>query len=168
MYLRNKLNLAMGLLLLINLISCTASPLESPTMESPTVETNQNWVIFTKEQAEEPIIEWSLVKYDDFWMPSEDHIVKLEEELPEYLSRNSAQLHSQPPVWQRLEAYQRQYVGIERGGRKFIYGNYFCNGEGTDWRQTWAFGIDGGDCYFRVEYDLEDEVFIMLEVNGES
>jgi len=83
MNLRNKLNLAMGILLLIFLVSCSTLPLESPT-----VEVNQNWVIVTKEQAEE-IASW-LGGSGGFWTPSADDIFKLEERLAEYLSQNSS------------------------------------------------------------------------------
>jgi len=161
MNLRNKLNLAMGILLLIFLVSCSTLPLESPT-----VEVNQNWVIVTKEQAEE-IASW-LGGSGGFWTPSADDIFKLEERLAEYLSQNSSYFFSQPPTWERLDEYQRQYIGLERGGRQIIYGNFFCNNLGMDWRKTLVIVDDGGDCYFQVEYDVEDGALIMLLVNGVS
>ena len=50
---------------------------------------------------------------------------------------------------------------------KIIYGNFFCSEE-DNWRQEFVMAIDGGDCYFQVEYDVEIEKFIKLVVNGES
>ena len=161
MNLRNKLNLAMGILLLISLVSCSAPPLESLTLE-----VDQNWVIVTREQAEE-MASW-LVGSGNFWTPSVDNIFKLEDGLAEYLSQNSSYFYRQPPVWQRLDEYQRQFIGLERGDRQIIYGNFFCNNIGMDWRKILVIVDDGGDCYFQVEYDVESGLFIKLMVNGEA
>jgi len=101
MNLRNKLNLAMGILLLISLVSCSAPPLESLTLE-----VDQNWVIVTREQAEGMGVASWLVGSGNFWTPSADDIFKLEEGLAEYLSQNSNYFYRQPPVWERLDEYQ--------------------------------------------------------------
>jgi len=53
------------------------------------------------------------------------------------------------------------------GGKKIIYGNFFCSEE-DNWRQEFVMVIDGGDCYFQVEYDVGSEKLIKLIVNGES
>ncbi len=53
-------------------------------------------------------------------------------------------------------------------GRQIIYGNYFCDNMGKNWRQEFVFVFDGGDCFFQVEYDVESGTFIKLWVNGES
>jgi len=169
----------MGILLLINLVSCNAVPDEkssvdtpliatSKSLEGPTAEVNQNWMIVTKEQAEETGIASWLVESDGFWAPSADDIFKLEEGLAAYLSQNSDYFFRQPPVWERLDGYQRQYIGLERGGRQIIYGNYFCNNLGMDWQKRLVIVDDGGDCYFQVEYDAKSGLFIKLMVNGES
>ena len=171
---QNTFRLAIGILILINLVTCDALPGDKPpvnipltaTAESPTAEANQNWMIVTKEQAEE-IASW-LGGSGGFWTPSADDIFKLEEGLAEYLSQNSSYFYRQPPVWERLDEYQRQYIGLERGGRQIIYGNFFCNNLGMDWRKKLVIVDDGGDCYFQVEYDVEDGAFIKLLVNGVS
>lgn len=179
MNLINKFKIAIGILLLIILVSCNAGPgekssVETPvtattrTLESPTLEVNQNWMIVTKEQAEETGIASWLVESDGFWTPSEDDIFKLEEGLAEYLSQNSSYFFSQPPAWERLNEYQRQFIGLERGGRQIIYGNYFCNSGGVNWWEKLVIVEDGGDCFFQIEYDVESEMFIKLLVNGVS
>ena len=71
-------------------------------------------------------------------------------------------------MWERLDEYQRQYIGLERGGKEIIYGNFFCDNGGVDWRQKFLFMIDGGECYFQVEYDVESGLFIKLRINGEA
>jgi len=129
---------------------------------------NQNWVIVTKEIAEGMGITSLLRESDDFWAPSVSDVLKLEEKIDEYLSQNSNQFYRQPPVWERLDEYQRQYIGFERDGKQIIYGNYFCDSTGKNWRQEFVFVFDGGDCFFQVEYDVESGTFIKLWVNGES
>ena len=163
-------NFAVGILFLTSIISCSTLPLVSPTVEvvSPTVEANPNMVIVTREQAEEMGVGSWLVGNNDLWTPSVDNILKLEEKLPEYLSQNSSQFFHEPPVWQRLDEYQRQYIGLERGGRHMIYGNYFCDNLGLDWQHKIVIVEDGGECFFQFEYEVESELFIKLLVNGES
>ena len=129
---------------------------------------NQNWVIIAEERAVETGIASWLAESGNFWTPSVVDILKLEEEIAGYLSQNSNQFYRQPPVWQRLDDYQRQYIGLERGGRQIIYGNYFCNSGGINWRQELVIVEDGGECFFQVEYDIESALFIKLLVNGES
>jgi hypothetical protein len=176
---QNILKLAIGILLLINLTACNALSDDKPPVditstatakspESPTVTADQNWVIITKERAEEMGVALWLAESDGFWTPSEDDILKLEGEIAGYLRQNSNQFYRQPPVWERLDEYQRQYIGLERGGRQIIYGNYFCNSEGINWRQELVIVEDGGECYFQVEYDVESGLFIKLLVNGEA
>jgi hypothetical protein len=173
---RNKHRLFISILFLLNMIACSVLSGENPSVDSPPtkpsqsppVTDDQNWVIFTEEQAEEMELASWLVDSDGFWTPSVDDILNLEEKIVEYLSQNSSYFYRQPPVWERLHEYQRQYIGLERGGRKIIYGNYFCNSGGVDWQQKLVIVIDGGECFFQIEYDVESELFIKLLVNGEA
>ena len=176
---QNIFRLAIGILLLINLVACSVLPDDKPPVdiplaatakspESPTAMANQNWMIVTKEYAEEMRVASWLVESDGYWTPSKDDILKLEGGIAGYLSQNSNLFYRQPPAWERLDEYQRQYIGLERGGRKIIYGNYFCNSEGINWRQELVIVEDGGECFFHVEYDVESELFIKLMVNGEA
>jgi len=170
----------LGTMFLVVLAACDASTNEqfatgiaqttaNMTLESPTatVVTDQNWVIIDKEIAEEMVAS-GLVKSDDFWTPSVEDIFKCEENVAEYLSQNSYAFHYQPPVWERLDEYQRQYIGLERSGEKIIYGNFFCDNGDEGWRQEFVFAIDGGECYFQVEYDVESGLFTKLRINGEA
>ena len=50
---------------------------------------------------------------------------------------------------------------------RFNNGNYFCSDE-ANWRQELVMVIDGGECYFQVEYDVEGGLFTKLLVNGEA
>jgi hypothetical protein len=161
---RDTFKIVIGILLLINLAACDALPDDKP----PVLPKDQSWVIITKERAEELGIESWLIENDDFWTPSVDDITKLEEKIAEYLSQNSHQFYGQPPVWEQLDEYQRQYIGLEHAGQQLIYGNYFCNSGGVNWREELVVVDDGGDCFFQIEYDVESEAFIKLLVNGVS
>jgi hypothetical protein len=48
--------------------------------------------------------------------------------------------------------------------------NFFCDSsEGwLDWRKTYIVADDGGDCYFRVKFDIESQTYSDLDVNGEA
>jgi len=151
------------------LVACNARPEGNGSTEiTQTVTADQDSVIISKEQAEEMGIGSWLVESDDFWTPSENDILILEETIAEYLSQNSTQFNRQPPVWERLSEYQRQFIGLTRNGSHIIYGNYFCNNLGINWRQDLVIVDDGGDCYFQVEYNVDRGMFIMLMVNGEA
>ena len=176
---RNTIKLVIGTFLLINLAACNTLSKDKPlvyipltatakSLESPTVIENENWVIITKERAEEMRVASWLVESDSLWTPSDDDILKLEEKIAGYLSQNSNAFYRQPPVWERLDEYQRQYIGLEREDRQIIYGNYFCDSGRVNWREKLVIVEDGGDCFFQVEYDVESEVFIKLQVNGVS
>ena len=176
---KNAFRVFIGFLLAMSLVACSVlsgkkPPVDIPmpntakTPESPTVMVDQNWVIITKEHAEEIGVSSWLIESDGFWTPSVKDILKLEEKIAGYLSQNSSYFYRQPPVWERFDEYQRQYIGVEREGRLIIYGNYFCNSGGVDWRQKLVVVIDGGECFFQVEYDVESGLFIKLLVNGEA
>ena len=88
--------------------------------------------------------------------------------LAEYLRQNSNGFNRQPPVWEQLDNYQHQYIGYEKNGKRIIYGNYFCDNLGKDWKQEIVMVLDGGDCFFKVEYDVDSGEFVRLRVYGEA
>ena len=137
-------------------------------LETQKAMADQNWVIIPPEYAEKiEIASWRF-ESDGYWTPSVNDILKIEENIAEYLNKNSDKFNWQPPVWQRLDEYQHQYIGLERRGKRIIYGNYFCEGGNNNWRKVFVFAIDGGECYFQVEYNISSGLFIKLLINGES
>ncbi len=146
-------------------IKQTATKLNSESLEVPD---EQDWVVISQEQAEEMGLGAWLVESDGFWTPAEDDITILEEKIADYLSQNATLFNYQEPVWERLGEYQRQFIGLQRDGNNLIYGNYFCDNLGKNWRQEFISVEDGGNCYFQVEYDVQRGTFKMLMVNGES
>jgi len=189
MNLLNKLRFVFELLLLITFASCNSlmdvnSPADIPatateksllsisatpeSSKSPALLAGQNWVVFDQEYAEEMGVGSWLLESDGFWTPALDDISKVEAEIAGYLSRNSHLFYHQPPVWQRLDEYQRQYIGFGRKGGRFIYGNFFCDSGSANWREDLVSVEDGGECFFQVEYDPEGGLFTKIMVNGES
>ena len=76
------------------------------------------------------------------------------------------------PDWSRVpDGWRRQYVGIVRGGRLFIYGNFIPSGPEPGWLPgdfalTPALICDGGPPFFGVEYDVEARRFTHIAFNG--
>lgn len=66
------------------------------------------------------------------------------------------------------KGWLRQYIGIVRGGRRVIYGNFFPNapGERAQWRQAPVIVCDGGPVFFGVEFDADRGVILDIEFNG--
>jgi hypothetical protein len=106
---------------------------------------------------------------EKFWTPSTDDVVALERRLPAFLlSQPDGSNARENDLWLRAPNYLRQYVGITRKGRRVVYANFFCSRSVTDpdWRVSPVIVLDGGACYFQVEYDVETGVFSRLMVNG--
>lgn len=101
------------------------------------------------------------------WQPGEDEIAALEAALPAALAARpeGRELADAPNGW------LRQYVGIVRGGRRFVYGNFFPRsvthyGDAGRWRREPVMVCDGGPAFFGIEYDVENGTFTQLGFNG--
>jgi hypothetical protein len=132
----------------------------------------ENWVIFSENQARElGIAEWfaQIDETTDYWTPTESEVLSIETELGSFLKENAnAFRFTETPVWERLEEYSRQYLGIILGEKKIIYANFFCRSFETDWRKEFVFVLDGGSCFFQFMYDINTSEFFDLRVNGEA
>lgn len=100
------------------------------------------------------------------WAPGWRDIHSLEELLPAALEgeRFDGMPASKPP-----QGWRRQYVGIVRGGRKLIYGNYFpatTSFSRIDWRSESVVVCDGGSNFFGIEYDIDAGRITHLAFNG--
>ena len=104
------------------------------------------------------------------WQPAAADIAALEAALPAALAGtpHAAELARAPQGW------RRQYGGILRGGRRFIYGNFMPAGMGIDrrqpdrWRSEAERICDGGPSLFGVEYDVEARRFSHMAFNGSA
>ena len=106
---------------------------------------------------------------DGTWQPSPEDVAALEAGLPAALAAaGRSEVRGAPQGW------RRQYVGIVRGGRRFIYGNFFPHAVANDygpsnadrWRREPTLICDGGPAFFGVEYDVAARRFTHLAFNG--
>jgi len=101
------------------------------------------------------------------WQPSSADIAGLEAALPAALAAEGRRETTGAP-----QGWLRQYAGIVRGGRRFIYGNFVPAGVGRDsaqpdrWRTQVQTICDGGPSFFGVEYDVEARRFTHMAFNG--
>lgn len=69
-----------------------------------------------------------------------------------------------------LAKWQRQYVGVARGGRRLIYGNYFTINHEDDvgeWHSRPMVICDGGPSSFGAEYDFAAKRITRIDFNGD-
>src|SRR5688572_8199741 len=81
------------------------------------------WAVIPERRAKEMGLgTWlfSGAEIEDYWTPSEGDVLLLEEKLPAFLQENSRSFRREPPVWQQLDSYKRQYAGLVMNGRKII------------------------------------------------
>lgn len=132
----------------------------------------EHWVIFSAEQASEwNVGSWFLQDGEnlEYWTPTGDHVLALEKELGAFLQANPDHFYERNiPVWDRLEEYNRQYIGIHLDDKQVIYANYFCDSAQLDWRNDFVLVMDGGDCFFQFKYDVDSAEFFDLQVNGSA
>lgn len=143
-------------------VAATATP------EASTVIQNENSIIFPAEAVQEGW--WGEAGYreaGESWTPQPEQIAALEAALVPFLQNaDDPWLKPDPPIWERLPDYERQYAGLVEEGQRIIYGNFFCDGEIFEWQQEWIVVDDGGDCYFQIKYDVERDRLFDLSVNG--
>ncbi|MBO9575931.1 MAG: hypothetical protein J7494_09365 [Sphingobium sp.] len=96
------------------------------------------------------------------WQPSPRDIAAFEAALPSALARaNTGDDWSGFP-----RRWIRQYVGLVRNGRRYIYGNFaLADLDGRKWRQP-VMVCDGGHSFFGAEYDVREKKISHLAFNG--
>lgn len=109
------------------------------------------------------------------WRPTVEDIVALELALPAALRERRetrGPRYSGEPDWARVpDGWRRQYVGIVRGGRRFVYGSFMPRGPGPggpgpDFALQPVMVCDGGPSFFGVEFDVEARRFTHIDFNG--
>ena len=106
----------------------------------------------------------SVVPATEYWTPTKDDVLAAETQIEAYLKTNSKNFRT-TDLWRKLPDYKRQYIGIVVNGHKRIFCRFFCFFPGP--LNDRAFWIeDGGECFFRVEYDLDDKQCYNFEANA--
>jgi hypothetical protein len=97
------------------------------------------------------------------WLPSEREIARIEAVLPGALR---AAGHAEAA--DAIATTRKQYVGIARGGKRFLYANILggISVEGIDWTRTPIVICDGGPTLFGVEIDIETMQITHFATNG--
>jgi hypothetical protein len=99
------------------------------------------------------------------WHPTWDDVAAFEAALPGALGadpRGRELLNRHAP-----QGWLRQYGGLVRGGRRFVYGNYFPREAGLGhWRDRVVIVCDGGLNFFGAEYDVKARRITHLDFNG--
>ena len=99
-----------------------------------------------------------------YFRPSSTQIMELESKLTDFVRTHPHQ--EAPDQWKELPSFVRQYLGVTRGGRSFIYVNLSPLGTRTDWRSHAVVVCDGGPNFFGVEYDSSRGKFHHIDFNG--
>ena len=102
-------------------------------------------------------------QFHDFITPTEADVARLEAALPAFIR----EYDPKTDLDRRLPTYRRQYVGILVQGHRRIWVHGFCrDSTNVDWRTQGFVVLDGGDCYFQAEYDIERHEFVSFATNG--
>lgn len=105
---------------------------------------------------------------DGAFTPDAAIIAELESRLPAYLAQNQNKFSAlREPIVERLPNYKLQYWGELADGRRIIHVNALC-APPDDWQTRRVLVLDGGDCFFNLEYDPATKTFSRLSVNGEA
>jgi hypothetical protein len=149
--------------LILFLIGCTSQPAINAEGE--------NWVAFSADKARaDQMLDWLFPTDAEYWSPTKADIYTMQSGLTAYLQENKSAFYmTDAQVWEQLDEYNGQYVGIVLEGRKVIYASYLCkHGNDTEWKERFIFVADGGACYFKFKFDTSTGKFFDLLVNGEA
>jgi hypothetical protein len=100
------------------------------------------------------------------WTPLAGDILAMEAALPSVLIE---QIRHRPAFASAPHGWIRQYVGIVRGGKRLIYGNFVpksADGDDGRWRREPIIVCDGGEAFFGAEYDVVAKTFTHVAFNG--
>jgi hypothetical protein len=101
------------------------------------------------------------------WQPTAADIDRMEALLPAALAK--APQARELDAARMLNSWRRQYVGIVRNGKRFLYGNFFPRNdpqEHLDWRSRPIIVCDGGPAFFGAELDVAARRLTHLAFNG--
>lgn len=105
---------------------------------------------------------------DGAWTPDAEMVAALETRLPAYLAQNQDKFNAtKAPIVESIAEYKRQYWGEMKNNKRVIVVNAMCR-ELENWRTQRVLILDGGDCFFNVNYDVDAGTFFDLSVNGEA
>jgi hypothetical protein len=103
------------------------------------------------------------VGVEKFWKPRPPQIAKLEKLLEPFLKSTPTSSLVDPS----LTNFHRQYIGFDRKGKHYIYGNFYPANLGEKDEATQPIVVcDGGNSFWGVVYAVEAKTFQELLFNG--
>lgn len=96
-----------------------------------------------------------------YWTPTKEEVLRAESRIPAFLKAKA------PRLTRPLARYKRQYVGLVVGGKKRVLCNFFLTSP-PQWQRRPVVVEDGGEAFFHLEYDLESDQCLNLQINGEA
>jgi len=116
---------------------------------------------------------------DGSWEPTAEDVERFFEKLPERLEADAdrrgaevaGRLRQSPAATDApAERYRAQIVGLQVGGKRYLYGNFFCEADvpAETLQGDLVLVRDGGTCYFQVWFDMETGEYPHLSINGEG
>lgn len=118
-------------------------------------------VIFSAQTAEAQNLGVFVGNVDSYWTPTESNINAMFVALIQYLEATR-----ETEIRENYDSYQHQHFGYIMDGQQYIYGNYFCDSFGVDWRNTFVAVDDGGSCFFQAIYDVSANEITQVYING--
>jgi len=126
-------------------------------------------VIFDMDNAAQAEIGYELdYPFEHYWTPNADDVAELEARLIPYLEQTVREQDRNYNFWRNLATYKRQYFGVLKATDPYIWANYFCEADIGDWEHNLIIVADGGNCFFSVLYDVANQQFSDLRINGQA
>ncbi|HEV8200276.1 MAG TPA: hypothetical protein VGS03_09665 [Candidatus Polarisedimenticolia bacterium] len=95
------------------------------------------------------------------WTPTTAEVLRAEDGLAKFLAGAA------PALAVKYSTFVRQYTGFVVDAHRKIHMNFLCwKPETPGWRCSQVAVLDGGDCYFQVDYDMTSGEYENLQVNG--
>jgi len=114
---------------------------------------------------------------EGFWTPSTSQIAALERNLATFIETRPSERHgivfaprALPSDGHHtvvaLDQYRRQYVGFIKGGKRYVYGNFYMSSRAPKDEASQAVSVcDGGWAYWGITYSVESGEFNDLQLN---
>ena len=101
------------------------------------------------------------------WTPKRSDAERASDGVPAFLQTAA------PKIASKFPAYYGQIFGVTEKGTKVLRLNFSCSKQAFDvekpgWTQQVIEALDGGDCFFQVDFDPATSTYSRLRVNGHA
>jgi hypothetical protein len=99
-----------------------------------------------------------------YFTPSARDIRELQATLSDFLSGQERTER----IVERLARYSGVFVGIREGGHRLVRASYSCVQDEPCSERIESIDLDGGDCFFQVDFNLVTRRYTYLSINGHA